>query len=489
MPRRSVRTRALPVVALVACCWSGAACGSRLSEAELRAQGSLVVSGPQGAAQSQATSGDVGSVPGISQADAEQSGGGARPTSSVAVAPASAAAQGTASGTPRVSPTKGPTRAKVTTSTNTTRPGPADGPATGSVIKLGNVGTYSGVIGAITTGTRETLQSWADYTNDHGGLNGHRVEIIFADDGGDPATSQAKVQALVEQEKVLGFIANMTILTTRAYTPYLEQKHIPVMGGEGSSAVWFTSPVLFPVSAHVDEAIIGDARIAVKAGKKRIALFYCVESDSCGAGKKLLVDDGKANEVGGEIVYQAQISITAPTYTSQCLGAKNAGAESIIILAEGGTVQRVGRDCKAQTYQPLLVTGSGFTASLANDPNVDGMVGLVGTFPWMASTTPAQQLYQQVRQSYTPNVAASSFTSLAWASAQMVKAALVHLPATPTSGDLFKGLWTIKGNDFGGLAPPMTFNASSSAAHQACFYVVKASGGRFVDPNNGKYVC
>jgi branched-chain amino acid transport system substrate-binding protein len=45
----------------------------------------------------------------------------------------------------------------------------------------------------------EALQVWTASINARGGLNGHRVRLIVADDGGDPARSKALVQDAVER--------------------------------------------------------------------------------------------------------------------------------------------------------------------------------------------------------------------------------------------------------------------------------------------------
>ena len=60
-------------------------------------------------------------------------------------------------------------------------------PATGSVIRLGVVGTFSGPVGGLVKDTINGIRVWQQYTNDNGGVNGHRVEVAGGDDGGDPA--------------------------------------------------------------------------------------------------------------------------------------------------------------------------------------------------------------------------------------------------------------------------------------------------------------
>ena len=55
---------------------------------------------------------------------------------------------------------------------------------------------------------REALRVWVKWTNAQGGVSGHPVSAIFADDGGDPARHRAAVQKMVEQDKVVAFVAD-----------------------------------------------------------------------------------------------------------------------------------------------------------------------------------------------------------------------------------------------------------------------------------------
>src|SRR6266540_4326786 len=52
---------------------------------------------------------------------------------------------------------------------------------------LGSFGAESGVLGAVTGPAPAALRAWVPYINARGGVNGHPVRIIQADDGADPA--------------------------------------------------------------------------------------------------------------------------------------------------------------------------------------------------------------------------------------------------------------------------------------------------------------
>jgi branched-chain amino acid transport system substrate-binding protein len=362
--------------------------------------------------------------------------------------------------------------------------------ATASTVYLGNVGTYSGVIGAIFTGAQQSMQMWAEYTNAHGGLNGHPVKVISEDDGGDPTTSQTDVEQLVTQDHVIAFVGDLMPLTVQASLPYLQQQHIPVIGGDGTTDYWYQSPVLFPEGTEILSAADATVRAAVAAGHANLGFLYCVEDPICTGAEQYLITNGHAKADGANPVYSASFSLTQPDFTAQCLDAQQAGANVLFLGGDGGSLERLARDCSAQNYHPLYEAESiGVSQSMASDATLNGMISSQATFPWMDGFTPAQATYQAAIKQYAPSLVGSGASSGEWTSGMLAVAADQDLGATPTSAQFFQGLWTIKNDNLGGLSPPLTFNANGNASPTSCYFLVTLQNGQFVDPNHGNYQC
>jgi branched-chain amino acid transport system substrate-binding protein len=68
-------------------------------------------------------------------------------------------------------------------------------------------------------------------------------------------------------------------------------------------------------------------------------------------------------------------------------------------------------------------------------------------------------------------------------------AAAKDLTSTPSSAQFFQGLWSIKANNLGGLAPPLTFNQNAAATPSNCFFLMTLQNGQFVDLQNGNAQC
>jgi len=362
--------------------------------------------------------------------------------------------------------------------------------AAGSVVTLGNVGTYSGVIGAIFTGAQQAMQVCAQYTNAHGGLNGHVVRVIIADDGGDPSTSQSDVEKMVTQDHAIAFVGSINPLTVQASVSYLQEQHVPSIGLLSGTQIDYQSPVLFPAYTETGHASDANIKLGLAAGKTKLGFLYCVEAPACTAINDHLIKQGHARADGANPVYSSSMSLTQPSFTTQCIQAQQAGADFVFVAADGNSLERMASDCAAQNYRPLFeAIGVGISSSMQGDAQLDGMYGPQGTFPWMDSYTPAQAAYQKAVAAYAPSIVGSGASSNEWTSGALAVAASKYLGANPTSAQFFQGLWTIKNNDLGGLAPPLTFNANGNASVATCYFAITLQNGRFVDPNHGKYNC
>jgi branched-chain amino acid transport system substrate-binding protein len=362
--------------------------------------------------------------------------------------------------------------------------------ANASPVNIGNVGTYSGLIGAIFTGGQQTLQVWAAYTNAHGGLNGHPIHIFSEDDGGDPSTDQTEVQQEVTQDHVIAFVGDLVPLTASASVAYLQQQNIPVIGGDASSAQWWESPMLFPQASYIGAEADDTVRLAVRSGYTKLGLLYCIEDPTCTYGYTKLITDGDAKADGADPVYSASYSLTQPDFTAQCLAAQQAGATVFFMAGDGDSLVRLARDCSAQGYHPLYLADSiAVTASVEADALLNGLLSSQSDFPWTDSFTPAQAAYQAAMKTDAPSVAGSGTTSAVWTSGMLAVAADQYLGATPTSAEFLQGLWSIKNNDLGGLAPPLTFNAHALPTQSECYFDMVLKNGSFIDLNHGASEC
>ena len=356
-------------------------------------------------------------------------------------------------------------------------------------ILLGNVGSYSGPVGSSLAGADTMVQVWAQWTNAHGGIAGHPVQVFTADDGGDPQRSLALVKDMVENKHVIAFVANMIPFTIQAQLPYLHQHNIPIIGGENSGTAWTSDFMVFPTGTTINEALLGDYKTAHQRNLTKLGIVYCLESPSCGNMHDYTVNGGAAR-AGETVVYQSQVTITQPDYTAQCLSAQSAGAQVIFVALEANSIMRLGASCSRQNYHPIYIaTGIQTTRELEGNPDLEGFFAAAQDFPYMLGNTPATAPYQQAVQQYAPNLRLSGATGTAWASGQLLAKVAAGIGAQPTSQDLLNGLWSLHNETLDGLTPPLNYSKNQPSPPVSCYFLIELKGGKWTAPSGDAYAC
>ncbi|HEV8628209.1 MAG TPA: ABC transporter substrate-binding protein [Acidimicrobiia bacterium] len=487
-------------------------CGTRRSDTAIEAAASRVLAAP-GASATPVPGAPGDALPGAAAATEAQADPGAAPASA-------AAGTSGASGTPlagggTAAKTQGPSSGTGSTGAGGTvgassgaavgggstgagaagvfpaTPGatPGQAPAaTKPLITVGNVGDYSGIVGSVLKQGATMAQVIARHINDNGGLNGHPVKVLVGDAAGDPARGLSIVRDMVESKGATVFMANMWVLSASGARAYLEEKKIPVVGGDVASAVWFKSPMFFPQGASFETLSVGSLKTMADLGHKKVAIAYCAEVEAC----KIYHDAAaaRAQSVGATVVYSAQVSLAQPDYTAECLQAQRSGAEALMLGVESTALTRFARSCKQQGFTPPLVTASlSMISSTAKDPNLDGILAPVATFPFVADDLPAVKEYKAAIARYAPGLDEGGTTSAVWVAGALLREASKALPDQPTSADFLKGLWQIKNNNLGGLAPPLTFRENQPSPDNTCYFTQSISGGKFTAPIGSKLTC
>jgi branched-chain amino acid transport system substrate-binding protein len=361
-----------------------------------------------------------------------------------------------------------------------------------SPIVIGSVGTQSGLIGSIIGSGAKAVQAWATAINAQGGVACHPVKYILADDGGDPSRHQALVQQLVEQERVIALVQMDSVLTGQSSVSYLSSHKVPVIGAEGGSSWFYTSPYYFPESAQgtpTDESVThGAAKVAKQNGMTKLGVIACIEAQICAELGQRAPQVAQAD--GATVVYKTQASLTQPDFTSICQSAKSAGVQVMEIAMDGNSVQRILQSCNNVAFHPIYVAQSlGLTAALPSNKQADGVYGVVVTYPWMLTNNAANVQFQSVMRQYAPGFPLDSGAAQGWVSAQIFQLAAQNMPATPTSQAVLEGLWKVKNNSFGGLTNPITNTQGQNAAHNYCWWLIQIKSGAYTSPDGGQSSC
>jgi branched-chain amino acid transport system substrate-binding protein len=351
-------------------------------------------------------------------------------------------------------------------------------------IVLGNVGTYSGPASSTTAGTDTMVQVWAQWTNAHGGISGHPIQVFTADDGGDPQRSLSLVKDMVENKHVIAFVDNMVPFTIQSELPYLHQHNIPIVGGDNTGPTWTSDSLAFPEGTTMGEVLFGDYKVAHQRNLTKLGIVYCVESTSCTYMHDYSVNGGAAR-AGETVVYSSQVSITQPDYTAQCLGAQSAGAQVLLLAFDSNSIMRLAASCSRQNYHPLYVaTSVQATNDLQGIPDLEGFLTASPVFPYMMGNTPATAQFHEAVQQYAPSLRLGGAAAIAWASGQLLARAAAGVGGQPASQDILSGLWKMHNETLDGLTPPLSYVKDQPSPPVNCYFLIEIKGGRWTSPSS-----
>ena len=367
------------------------------------------------------------------------------------------------------------------------------GPAPTGDIVLGSFGQETGPLGALFAPGIAAIKAWAADLNARGGINGRKVKVLFADDGGDPSRSLAIVRNFVEKDKVVAVIAEHGPVTVAAVLPYLEKVGVPRIGSvEGNKAVQY-SPVSFQATVGGDRGT-GWSHILpllLAPNVKKIYTLYCREIEACSNYNNRIKEF--APKLGLTVVGSSQSSIAQPDFTPEVLAAKSAGADAIVPILENASTIRLARAVNRQGGDLLISTQQSMDADSFYKNGGKDVEGILGASSTAAYATSAKMKdYRDAIDRYQPGAEKSSFAASAWAHGKLFEVVAKQVGANLTPAALIEALYSLTGETLGGIVPPITFPRDRSKDNvNNCIVIGKVEGGKFVprDGDPDKFTC
>jgi branched-chain amino acid transport system substrate-binding protein len=359
----------------------------------------------------------------------------------------------------------------------------------GAPIKVGSICSCSGPQASLLADAEKVSQAWADSVNASGGINGHPVKLFTYDDGQNAATALQDAKVLVNQDHVIAIVGETSTIDG-AWVPWVVSQGIPVVGGSSGNPAQAASPGVYPSGSTLLAITVGT--IAEAKGKKNFGVMYCAETPVCAQFVPLATGVGK---LFGLKVTATSISATAPSYAAPCLKFKSADVDALFVGDNGPIVQRVVAACAQQGYAPLEVTTEAATSSaMLNDSQLAGTLGAGGNANPFDSSLPAVKEFQDAVQRYYPGLTRSAeFTQddfYSWTGGKLFEAAAKAAGIGPNStpAQLKTGLYALKDDTLGGIAPPLTYT-KGKPFFTPCWFSSRIQKGTLISVNGNRPVC
>jgi branched-chain amino acid transport system substrate-binding protein len=366
------------------------------------------------------------------------------------------------------------------------------GAATKAPIPIGYICSCTGALASSVSVNRTSYVAFVDWTNAHGGIDGHQIKLYTADDALNPTVAATDVHKFVEQDHIVALASVSN--SPQAFDKYIEGLKIPVIGTDGSEADMYTSPDFFYPGQTDDSLPAAVVAAAKKNGDKNLAIFYCAESPAC----QELVGPEKtvSAQLHENLVYQTAISASAPSFAAQCLAAKQDGATALFIADAVSIVEAVASSCNQQGYDPTVIASDGAVGNqFPQDPGLtNSLLAFEPQIPFNEKNTPATKTMFKAFAKYAPGLTSNpNFNGEvveAWASGLLLAAGVEggHPGSKITSAEIRKGLDSLHGDTLGGISPPLTYHAGQPNVTD-CWFYMGTKNGQFDEPYGLKPFC
>jgi branched-chain amino acid transport system substrate-binding protein len=241
--------------------------------------------------------------------------------------------------------------------------------------------------------------------------------------------------------------------------------------------------------ALVYNSVAGVAAQVVPQGKTKVAFLNCQEAQYCTDADRIWPQI--AGQFGFKVVSRARASLAQPDFSAECLGAKNAGADVLIMAMDSNSVGRVAASCARADFHPVFSWASSVTLDRhKDDPNLEGAVIPVPLQPWFLSAKAPVKEFQDALARYATGVLPGGSSENGWAAGKLFEKAVAAITtAKPTSAAVLDGLWSLRNETLGGLTYPITFNRDQNATQVNCWYTVVIGKGIWTSPDDGQIHC
>ena len=404
-------------------------------------------------------------------------GAAAKPGAPGAATPGAAASAGSPqAGGPKAAPTPGAPDPGAGGAPNG---GATDVGVSATSIKVGHICICTGPVGGVGDDLSWAGQATMKWYNDNGGINGRKLDVLVRDDQWDGTKGMNAVRDLVEREKVFGFSASQTVPTNDLMGPYVSEKKVPNVGGDGWGEAQYGFPWQYPTgnSATVDGYVLADYT-AKTQGAKTASIFY-FDSPQGRSYVKGFTKQFEKN--GGKVVFSQPGTFDDPATATYVARSRAENVDVSTFWGEPGLWVKMIREAASQAYRPKL----GFQGCACNyfdeipglaGPWAEGSIATTGWTPNDVGEAAGTKMlgyaeYKTITEKYFPKLHHSNWTKVGFTGARLFGDTVKKLGLNVTRQGLKDALDQVRDFDLGLGAKVRIWPNSHRANHTV--YLVK----------------
>ena len=245
-------------------------------------------------------------------------------------------------------------------------------------VKIGSTGPLSDPASTASAEMRSFAAYFAKINAEEGGVNGRKINVITADDGGAAPRAIEQTRKLVEQDGVLFMANSLGSSAQLAVRQYLNDSKVPQLFPASGAAPFYdarNSPwtIGFAPSNHREGRLIGKYVSETMPGAK-IGVLY--QNDD--VGKDFLRGAKETLGNGVAIVAQQSYDVSDPKIDTQVASLQASGADVLFAFAAEQAAAQAIRHAAAIGWKPkIFIPSSVPSASVLEAAGLDNAKGIV----------------------------------------------------------------------------------------------------------------
>src|SRR4051794_26697720 len=327
-------------------------------------------------------------------------------------------------------------------------------------ITVGGIYDETGPIDA--TVERDTVRSYFNLVNAHGGVNGYKFQLIDCDSKYDPSSAHQCAQKLISQG-VLAIVGWLSLSGEQNEATFLTNQGVPIIGGLGVPSE-FQSPLSYPTTPSL---VTDGTALGTHAGQihlKKPGVIF-LNANFIQPVEQSFLNAMKAQ--GIQPVDVETVDATKADYTDIVLKFQTSGAQSVAAFVDPFSYARLFQAMERQNFHvPIL--GGGLDKASANRQYGSAVVGADSATPVLEyldhQNTPAMAQYLSAVHTYFPSQyqALDSYTTYQWLAAEVFVQAVKSIGNNAvTRQSLVNALNGMQNFDDGGITPPITYGSGN----------------------------
>jgi branched-chain amino acid transport system substrate-binding protein len=336
-------------------------------------------------------------------------------------------------------------------------------------VKLGNTAPYSGPASAYGV-IASAEAAYFRMLNDHGGINGRKIEFITLDDAYSSSKTVEQTRRLVEQDEVLAMFSSVGTAPNIAVEKYLNIKKVPQLFVSSGASRWNDHPH-FPWTVGLNPTYELEGRVYAQYILKtkpdaKIAMIIPQED----AGKDYLKGfrDGLGEHVN-QLVSQTSYLTTDPTIDSQIVTMQQSGADVFFAEATPKFAAMALKKAASIGWKPLIILPavSNSVSAVLEPAGLENSIGVVtGLYlkdpndkAW--ANDPALQEFRDWMKTYQPNANIGDLLNVqGYTAAQLMTHVLDACKDDLSRDNIIKQATNLKNVALPMLLPGITINNS-----------------------------